>query len=942
MTRHIEQSERMEFRPRALSLSVMVASLMWAGVSSQVFAQEDAAAEIESITVTGSRVQRDGYSAPTPVSVLSEEDIAMEAPASIADFVNTMPAVQGSTTSSSSSGSLSSGAAGIAAMNLRGLGTGRTLVLFDGQRSVVSASTGQVDSNTFPQSLVSRVEVVTGGASAAYGSDAIGGVVNFILDREYTGFKTEVQYGETFYDDDANHKIVATAGFPFADGNGHVLLSGERFESDGAFDTVRDWNTHGYQGILNPDRNVPGQPHFLVGEGIGISAYTPGGLITSGPLKGTYFGVDGSVNQLAYGEESGQWMIGGDWDYATSGMQGSHSLAAADVRESMFGRVSYDLTPTTSAFFQGSWAGYEGESYYISPTDRGRTIYADNAFLPASVKTQMDTLGLDSFVMGTSNEEFPIAGSNNGRETTRLVAGLEGSFDLMDLGFEWDTYYQNGVTETDEHMLPIYNFDRLTMATDAVFHPDTGAIVCRSSIADPGNGCVPMNRFGIGVTSQESIDYIMGRPRRLQDFTQNVAAINFSTSDITGWTGPISLAFGAEYRTEEIDGFVAPEHSSGWKYGNYKVTTGDYNVAEAYIETVFGIIENLEFNGAARYADYSTSGGVTTWKAGLTYAMTDDITLRATRSRDIRAPNLSELYDAGTARTNAVNIAGESMPFIQNLQGNPVVAPEEADSVGLGIVYQPSFLPGFSTAVDYYDIEINGIINFVGAQSVADFCYLNGVQRYCDNINFVDGRLSTIDLYYENLNSMQAEGVDVEATYRFGIEEMFGSGAGDVTLRAMATHYMKDIEDNGVTAINQAGSNAGSSPDWSYRLTASYRLEDFSMNLTARGVSDGVLSNAYTECSNDCPASSSPYFTINDNSVPGETYFDAYLAKTFMMGDSGAELFVSVKNILDTDPVLIAFPANQGSENRPGYLPTNRSHYDVMGRTYRIGARFEF
>lgn len=258
-------------------------------------------AELEEVLVTGSRVVRDGYDAPTPVNVLGTDEIKAAAPANIADFVNTLPSVAGSATAANSSGALSNGAAGISALNLRALGTGRTLVLFDGQRSVVSAATGQVDTNTFPQALVSRVEVVTGGASSAYGSDAVGGVVNFILDKEYTGLKATVEYGETTYGDNPNSKFNITAGAAFADKKGHVLLSAEIVHQDGVHDESRDWNKSGYFAVRNTN-TAAGAPFYILSKNVGISAYTPGGLITAGPLRGTYFGVNGSVNQLAYGD----------------------------------------------------------------------------------------------------------------------------------------------------------------------------------------------------------------------------------------------------------------------------------------------------------------------------------------------------------------------------------------------------------------------------------------------------------------------------------------------------------------------------------------------------------------------------------------------------------------------------------------------------------------
>ncbi|PHS43774.1 MAG: hypothetical protein COB03_19145 [Alteromonas sp.] len=929
---------------KRLYLATAIASILATPVGAQENEVTDTSVEerkVESIQVTGSRVSRDGYDTPTPVATMSEEDINTFAPNSVADFVNTMPSVTGSSTASTSSGSLSNGASGIAALNLRALGTGRTLVLFDGQRSVVSASTGEVDTNTFPQSLIKRVEIVTGGASSVYGSDAISGVVNFILDKEYTGFKSEVEYGETTYGDRENNKIVLTYGTELGDGDGHLLLSGETFHANGIHNTTRDWAENGTVAMINPDTSE-GSPFYYVGDGIGISTYTPGGLINSGPLQGTYFGVDGAVGQLAYGDVSGQWMQGGDWEYTTSGMIGTNSLAAEIDRKNLFGRLSW-MFGDTEVYFQGSYAEYEGLSYYINPTSIGVTVYADNAYLPESVSSQMAELGLDSFSLNTSNVDMPASGSNNMRDTTRFVLGGKGEFELSGMLFDWDAYYQRGKTNTDEHMTPTYNTANLTLATDAVVDSVSGEIVCRSTLTDPDNGCVPLNRLGVGVASDEALDYVLGQPRREQEFTQDVAAINFSTGDIDGWAGPISIAFGAEYRKEDMDGYVDPQYSTGWKYGNYKVTEGSYNVTEAYIETLVPLMDDLDFNGAVRYTDYSTSGGVTTWKTGFTWSPIEDATFRLTRSRDIRAPNLSELYAAGTARSNSVTINGESVPMVQNLQGNQDVNPEEANSWGAGVVIRPSFLEGFSATIDYYDVEIDGVISYVTADSTAEYCVEFGVQRYCDNMIYDDaGTLQTINLLYENLNSMTSKGVDYDLTYRFDTADVISNLAGSVKLRFLATNYLEAITDNGVTAIDEAGSNASNTPDWKFRASVTYDLDDMRFDLTARGVSEGTLSNAYIECSANCPDSIAPNYTINNNTVVSKVYLDAYASKSIMLGDtSSLELYMQIRNLLNSDPATVTYPAYQGSENRPGYLATNRSLYDVLGRQFKVGFRVE-
>jgi len=905
-----------------------------------------AAAPVAEVVVTGSRVQRAGFEAPTPLTVLGEDEIQATAPANIADFVNTLPSIRGSSTAANSSGALSNGEAGIAALNLRALGTGRTLVLFDGQRSVVSSSTGKVDTNTFPQALVKRVEVVTGGASSAYGSDAVSGVVNFILDKEYSGVKGSAEFGETTTYGGPNRKLGLTAGAPFASGKGHVLFSGELFSQNIITNVAPDWDQNGHFGMLNPDGSA-GAPHFYVGDHIGIRTYTPGGLITSGPLAGTYFGTGGSLNQLAYGAQplnssgqpTGLWMQGGDWQYTTSGILGTNTLQPGEDRQSAFGRASYYVLPNAEVFAQASYARYKGLTYYMqAPTTA--TIQADNAYLPDEISSQ---LGGSPFSYATGMADFDPSGSNNIRETQRYVVGGDGNFDLFAKKFTWNAYYQKGITHTDEHETPTYNVARLAWAMDAVHDGDN--IVCRSAAAQ-ADGCVPLNTFGIGVGDPDAIAYVLGRPRRTQRFLQDVGSISFNTNDIEGWAGPISIAFGGEWRLESMDGDVADEYRSGYRYGNYKVSKGSYNVKEAFVETVIPLWKGLDFDGAYRHTAYSVSGGVNTWKVGLTYAPIDDIKFRASRSRDIRAPNLSELYSAGTARTNSVSFNDQQYNFVQNLQGSKDVKPEEADAYGAGIVLQPRFLPDFALSIDYYQVKIAGVIDALTAEQVAAYCESTG--EYCDQMHWQDdvvgGTLNTIDLYYANLNRMIARGVDVEGSYRLRLSEWI-SGAGTLDLRAMATHYITNTTDNGTTAINEAGANGNNNatPDWLYRFTAMYKQAGWIYNLVARGVSNGVIDQAYTECTSGCPTDLAVgHYTINDNHVPSAWFFDASLTRSFAIMKGEGQVFFSVNNVLGRDPPVIAPVSGYGAENTPAYLQTNRNLYDVLGRTYRFGVRLSF
>ena len=534
-------------------------------------AQDMAQAEggVEAVSVTGTRIVRDGYSAPTPVTVVGAEQIQAEAPANLADYINTnLPSVIGSNTTNGSSGSLSNGLAGINALNLRSLGINRTLILLDGHRTPASAATGDVDINTIPQQLVKRVDVVTGGASADYGSDAVGGVVNFILDKEFTGFKGDVEYGETDAGLTPSYKVNATYGLEFAGGKGHALISGEW---DQVRPTPKDynptWNQTGFFRIQNPAYTATnGQPFYLIQPGSGASQVAPGGLIVSGPLMGTYFGKNAVVNHLSYGTITGPWMIGGDTAVTQDNYGGTNSLAAGDTRESLYVRGSYYVTPDIEVWAEGSISRFKGFGIYQQPPQVGGiTIKNDNAFLPASIVTAMATAGVTSFTEGSTNSGFPESGSTNGREVQRIAAGADGNFSLLDTDWKWDYYAQIGMANTREQETQVWNNSRLALAQDAVFVTAAnqgtsglaiGSIACRSTLTAPTNGCMPLSRIGVngGVQDpaafQSGLNYVMGTPYRTQRISEQATGFNISGTPFDIWAGPVSVAFGGEWRLE--------------------------------------------------------------------------------------------------------------------------------------------------------------------------------------------------------------------------------------------------------------------------------------------------------------------------------------------------------------------------------------------------------
>ncbi|MDO6414788.1 TonB-dependent receptor [Sphingomonas sp. BIUV-7] len=953
------------------------------------------------ITVTGTRIVRDGYSAPTPVSVISSKEIAAEVPANITDFVNTLPAVRGSATAANSNGALSNGQAGIATVNLRNLGSNRTLVLFDGIRSVASAGNGVVDVNTFPQSLIQRVEVVTGGASSAYGSDAVSGVVNFILDRSYKGVKADYEFGITDYGDGQNHKASITAGTDFGpDGQGHILASGEFFTQAGQHTIDRPWNNYGYFRIVNPAYVATtvngvrvsdnGLPEQIVASSVGLSGSTPGGLITSGALRGVYFtdGANGQIvaNGLAAGTSrlnfpttaiSGQWLVGNDWLTTRAYHNDSSTLIPDEERKTAFGRVSWKFSDALEIYGQASYAKYHGVSYYQATYSTGVTIQNDNAFLPQSVKTAMAAANLTSVSVGFGNDGIPAQGSANTREVYRYVLGGSGQFEVANRAFKYEVFGQKGIAKTDEQLINTYQTQYLSRATDAVTVTAAnvgtsglalGSIACRYTLTHPGDSCVPINRFGNNV-SPAALNYIFNggnQPLREQTLKQTFAGANISAPELFDlWAGPVSLTLGGEYRKESISGSVDPQFSvdqtgpdkgvAKWIYGNYFPTFGSYNVKEVFAETVIPLFKGADLNGAFRHTNYSTSGTVNTWKVGGTYQIIEDLKLRGTVSRDIRAPSLQELFSI-VGRSNAISVplangTTRSDNFFENTYGSVIgnaatpLTPEVAKTYGGGAVITPRFLRGFAASVDYYKINLKGAIDAISAQNIVNLCYRDNQPQYCSQIQTANGlaagpaniasAITGINLYYQNFASVKTEGIDIEASYRTRIDE------GALTLRALATHYINYLTNNGINPVtDSAGNNNGSVPNWTYRLSAGWDQGPFSGQLVARGVSSGKYSQEFVECTSACPLSNSTQTTINDNTIPGAWYFDVSASYKLNVGPTKVEIFGKINNLLNSNPVLVA--NGPTGNNTPAYPQTNRNLYDVLGRVYRMGIRVAY
>jgi iron complex outermembrane recepter protein len=887
----------------------------------------------EEVIVTGSRIVRPDYDAPTPTTSLGFEEIQKAAPTNIADYVNQLPQLSGSTTPRTGLGNTSTGFNGLNNLNLRALGANRTLTLFNGQRVASSALNGAVDINNLPSALIERIDVVTGGASAAYGSDAVSGVVNFVLDKDFTGLKADVSSSITDRSDDQANNIDISFGTDFSDGRGHWLVSGEHNYVEGIDFLERDKREWFEQANMLTFASTA-RPQRIVAENVNTRTVAQGGVITSTALANTQFGAGGVPMPFAVGSPVDTFfMVGGNqW---TEG--NAIALDAELERDMLWTRASYDLTDRVEMSLEGSYAVSESGNTaayqrYPGAGSTALVMRTENPFLNPTIAAQAATLGITQFNYGWSAYDFGRPRNEVERTTHRGVVSFAGT---MSDKWRWDAYYQQGGTELDVALLNTTNRANFSRAIDAVRDPATGQTVCRSTLTAPTDGCVPLNIFGIGAASPEAIRYTQGVATQNLELTQNVGAFSVSGDPFSTWAGLASTAMGVEYRKEEIEGTADPiSIQNGFFTGNFKPTVGEYDVREAFFETVIPLAQDMpalelfELNGAVRYTDYSLAGDVTTWKLGLSYNPIADLRLRAVKSRDIRAPNVGELFQAGqTQRNDVVDTSQLTRPTVSITRvtsGNTALTPEIADTTSFGIVYGPSRLPQFTVSVDYYSIDITDAIATLGNQEIVDRCVAGESEACSLTVRDSAGNITQLLAIPINVAEQETEGFDIQATWSRDIGDRSTLG-----LRALVSHIDTLTLINGpVTTeyVNQySGGGIYNTPESRWFLNIDYALNELSLTATARGFGDGVYDNLWASG-----------VQIDNNEIPGATYYDLAGSYRFQLAnDNDLAVYFKVENLLDEDPAVI------GAANISG-LQTNPAFYDVVGRAYRLGIRMTF
>lgn len=863
------------------------------------------------IIVTGSRIQRQGFDAPTPTTVLGADELRQGDRPSLAQALNDIPQFRPTATPETTTGNTT---AATSPADLRGLTAVRTLTLLNGHRF-----TGSADLNSVPQNIIKRVDVVTGGASAAWGSGAVAGVVNVILDDELTGWKMGANTGVSSRGDGYRYGADLAWGTKFAGGRGHVMVAGEYLDSKGAFD--RDSRPNLNAGLF---QRADGQ--LVLTNDVNYTILNRGGSIlslTAAPYN-LVFNPDGSVGALPLGSETyGQQTVGGGgqsiYDYL--------SVSTPYERTNLYARASYDLTDNLKLWADASY-NRMAANFTFFPETPISVIMPDNAFLTATAKSQLAAAGVSGpFILGRILDDV---GSNGmltfdyNRRNLEGAIGLDGSFGD---GWTYRVYYDHGELRNRQTLANQRIAANFNKAIDAVLV--NGNPVCRvnadASTTNDDAACVPIDILGNGKISQAGLAYAFGNASQTTTTKLDAAGFSLGGQPFSTWAGPVDLAVGADFRWEEFvtNSIDALSAARAFATLNYAATNGGFDVREFFAEVNVPLLDipdtaKLEVNGAARYSDYSTSGGIWSWKTGGTLRLKNDLLLRAVYSRDIRSPSINEYYLG-----RATNIGNVQDPYNNNsvalnvfsyTGGNPALDPEIAHTLTLGGSYSPHFVPGLRLSLDFYRIKIDGVIVTLQTQDVLNLCAAqNPNDNLCGGLieRDANGGLVSVLRTYRNLAQYKTKGLDIEAAYQVPV------GAGRVTMRSLATHVMELLIDDGVTTTDRAGIVGGdtlfSTPKWRVTNSLGYDDDHFGADLRVRYVSGGK----YTYVPG--PNGELPL----NNDIASRTYVD--LGVRFKVG--AFTLYGNVNNLFDRDPPMSQY--------------TN-ANYDVIGRYFSGGVKLNF
>jgi outer membrane receptor protein involved in Fe transport len=765
---------------------------------------------------------------------------------------------------------------------------------------------------------------------------AVAGVVNIILKDDLDGISAGVDTGISSRGDGARYSFEGSFGTSFAGGNGHFMVGAEYVDDRG----IPPIGRHGRPGT-NPGGIITISGQRVLVEDINSKTASYNGLITSGVLAGQTFNPDGTLRTFNGPDALG---VGGA---DASGTFDDTYLSAPAKRLSTFGRVSYDVGGAT-LWAEGSYGRVKSHfTFFPDFTTPAVTVQATNPFLSQTIRNQLAAAGQTSFTLGRIYTDiFPMT-FNGDRRNAEGAVGVEGSF-----GGDWKyrAFYSHGQIKTysaleNSRLEP--NFARAVQAVSS-----GGQIVCAvNGDANPANddpACRPLNIFGQYNASPEALAYVRGTQATNAIQKLDSTGVELTGSPFSLWAGPVSIAVGAEARWEKQattrdartiqGGFGFPVFTAG------NDIAGGFNVKEAFAEIAFPLLDSemvkAELNGAARYSDYSTSGGIWTWKAGGTIRLFNDLLLRATRSRDIRSPTIDQLF--AVDRITLATMTDQNPPanpppgytpnpplVTTHSGGNPLLTPEISSMLILGVTYSPSFLSGLRLSVDYYDVEIRDALGTLNGTNLTLACR-QGQQAACAKVirDPITQNVTEVFSNTQNIAAFETSGIDFELSYLVRMRAIAGDGQGTLRFRALGNYIKHFITDNGLTRLDTVGTvgDLNGIPRWRGIFTVAYRDDVFGVNARVRHTDGGK----YDKFADGLRVSPGGAFVpghsalLTNNDIASRTYVD--LGAQFRVKPN-FELSANVTNLFDVDAPI---------------SPQASAHYDIMGTYFNFGVKLDF
>ena len=917
---------------------------------------------VEEIIVTGSRIPRNrDFETTSPITTLDSVEFRLSGTTNIEDSLDALPqVVPGFNRSANNPGT------GQSSVNLRGLGVQRTIVLLNGRRFISSNPFGSADINNIPPALIDRTEVVTGGASAVYGSDAIAGAVNFILKDSFEGLEASVQYDITDRNDGQVIDATLAGGMSFAGGRGqlsgflgyndrHSILQGDREHS--AQTRATDFNT-GEEFIggspANPEGSIP-NPVMIgnVNAPDGITFNQDG---TPRPFTNDDFYDFAPINYLQTPLTRGTAAVLADLDVGASSNIFVELMYVDNVSGSQ-------LAPAPVFFL----VDVNIDNPFVQPETR--QVFED--FLDP------DGDGIARFLFRKRLTDLGPRIFESDSRMSRAVLGAEGEFSN---GWSWEVHYQFSDVNFDNTISNVGSVAKFRQAL--LVDPATGQCF------DSSGGCVPANVFGANNMSEAAVEFISVPP--VVETTSNDMSI-FHASTVGEIPIPVLdtlyFAIGAEYRSDSVAFFAPPEFEGG-TIGQFPSPpiSGEFSMRELFGELIIPVLSGrrfarkLELELGYRWTDHSISGIYDSWKVASLWEPVDGLMLRASLQEAVRAPNGEEFFEgafsgevtflwevdlcSASLDPEALGVTDvclsqgipqdqigiyEATPFfIAQFEegGNLGLEPEVSDTLTAGIVYQPAWAPDLQVSLDYYSIQIDNAIQSLGPFDTVFECFsLNdpasdlcqAIERNDPNFN-----ITSVKAGPRNIARIETEGIDLQLQYTFDLPSAISlfDGASDLRIWFLGNHALKNGTQTAPSApfldcVDGFGfpcdlNSFGTLPEYKTKTRLTYSSGPLSLSLQWRWIAG---------MDNSCAKYCAGLFGLPDGTfqfavpeIDSENYYA--LSFDWSFNDS-ISLYGGVKNLTDNDPPWLGGIFVQANTDPSIFDPYGRRYY--LGMTARFG-----